>query len=444
MTIIVTCSTCGARIKAPGRLAGKTAKCPKCHGAMQVPDESAALIRGKTDGIPLMPIDSSIPPPSSIAIFDADEVDACDHHEEDRNDDHGNRQNRRATRQARRAVSVGGVETRGKTDAFGIISLIFGFASLLLLFMVRLSFGFSSFISALLAIIGVLLGVFARGNLRVASITLNALVFLPAATLACLLAVGLALGKFGPSVGDPRGTSLPSSPAKSPPDDANRWPVAEINAPDLLNAYRTALAADRLYGGKAILLSGISRSSERTSRGAKVCVGDFDGNEIDCYFRSEDEAASVKLNHSIVVLGLCKGVNAHRTVDLVDCELVPDIVKYRVVSTELVQRFDGLMPAKAFGGSRPDSFSGQVQRRKQMSAYEGSIIEVSGLLYYAPTIEDANPKFAVDEAICHFDPRFASTLKGLRKSWWIRVRGKVRTRKDGGIELLDCGLRLTN
>lgn len=81
-----------------------------------------------------------------------------------------------------------------QTDAPGIISLIFGILAIVFLFFSCIG---GYFIAAPVALIGLVLGFIAKGNLRVAGITLNAIVLVPAAVVfifGMLITLGLFAG----------------------------------------------------------------------------------------------------------------------------------------------------------------------------------------------------------------------------------------------------------
>src|SRR5262249_22047128 len=128
-----------------------------------------------------------------------------------------------------------------------------------------------------------------------------------------------------------------------------------------------------------------------------------------------------------------------RTVDLIDCELVPDIRKYRVVPPVLIARFEALKPVKVFDLFDPRSGFDQDKRQNELFAYEARVIELSGVLTVPR--EESQLSMRVDEADCHFDRQYASALKSMRDGWPIRVRGKVATTKEARPQLIGCGLR---
>jgi hypothetical protein len=83
----------------------------------------------------------------------------------------------------------------------GIISLIFGILALVLLVFGCLFSCLGGFIlypvAALIAVIGLVLGFFARDGLRVAGITVNALALLPAVILIVMWVIGMAASVAG-------------------------------------------------------------------------------------------------------------------------------------------------------------------------------------------------------------------------------------------------------
>ncbi len=145
--------------------------------------------------------------------------------------------------------------------------------------------------------------------------------FVGAIALCALAGLVVAVAGCGGKSSVPATESINTKPipaaAPERADKEDRKPVAEMQPEGLLQAYRTALAASEKYGGKAILLTGLVKSSQQTDAGPMIRVGDFVGNAVDCYFISAKEASSVQAEHQINVLGICNGVNGHRTVDLV-------------------------------------------------------------------------------------------------------------------------------
>ncbi|MBM4090498.1 MAG: trypsin-like serine protease [Planctomycetes bacterium] len=64
--IHLKCAQCGAGLKAPANLAGRTLKCPKCQHPIQVPDAAAGLVLEDDPGA-VTPA-SSLPQPASAAV----------------------------------------------------------------------------------------------------------------------------------------------------------------------------------------------------------------------------------------------------------------------------------------------------------------------------------------------------------------------------------------
>jgi hypothetical protein len=244
--------------------------------------------------------------------------------------------------------------------------------------------------------------------------------------------------------GKPAEKSTPT-PATTKPDvsEPARQPVAEFTVQELLEAFRTGLSADRKFGGKAILLKHCwVKSSQLTDRGPMVrVVNNFTPDSIDCYFRSKEQAASLEPDEWVIIIGVCKGANAHGTVDLVDCELAVNLTKHWNVPPILVSRFDELKPVKKFTGpERPKYLD-----HKSMSGSEGQIVEVSGILGVDGAVGDRidyfDPTMTTGSVICHFDPAIAVDLKKVIFGNPVRVRGKVvYVKTNDRYQLYDCGL----
>jgi hypothetical protein len=184
--IVFNCPTCGKPVRAPENLAGKAARCPSCKNAATVPNPSEA-VRPEPPVAAVYPARQSPPPPSEfLAIDDSDERD----YEE-------RRPRRRSWRRDRDDREPG--QRANSTDAAGVISLIFGSISLLLTFLGCCTCGVTWYVATPMAFIGGVLGIFARGNLRVGGITLNTLAFLPAMTMIVLTIVGVTLPVIGGS-----------------------------------------------------------------------------------------------------------------------------------------------------------------------------------------------------------------------------------------------------
>lgn len=84
---------------------------------------------------------------------------------------------------------------RDKTDAPGVVSLIFGCVAAVCVVVGCFTFGITYLAAMPLALVGVIVGFFGRGNLKVAGITLNLLVLVPAIILAGLVFIaGMSAG----------------------------------------------------------------------------------------------------------------------------------------------------------------------------------------------------------------------------------------------------------
>lgn len=135
-----------------------------------------------------------------------------------------------------------------RTDAPGVISLIFGILSVLCLFLGCFTAGLLHWAAVPLALIGALLGLVGRGNLRVAGITLNLLALIPATILLLVFVGVLGLGALTiASLPDSRPSSLAP---KAPPASTKVAPTsseaakARPNQPttaELIEQYRREL-----------------------------------------------------------------------------------------------------------------------------------------------------------------------------------------------------------
>jgi len=68
MTIRVTCASCGAKLKAPDEVAGRTLKCPRCAAAVSVPHSSS---EARQSGIPSPTPFQSEDPSHSASVANA-------------------------------------------------------------------------------------------------------------------------------------------------------------------------------------------------------------------------------------------------------------------------------------------------------------------------------------------------------------------------------------
>jgi hypothetical protein len=159
MPLVDSCPACGAKIKAPDHLLGRTAQCPGCHQSVQLPSLSTAPLAVQ----PPPPPPPILQPSAQFAHLDDDEP------------------------------VRGRSAARERTDACGVISLIFGSVSSLLTLMGCFTCGVTYFVAAPMAFIGGFLGLFGRGNMRVGGVTLNLLAFAPALTICVCMVMGVSV-----------------------------------------------------------------------------------------------------------------------------------------------------------------------------------------------------------------------------------------------------------
>lgn len=181
MSIIVSCTTCGQRLRAPDDAVGRSVKCPKCGASMTIP---AA--------------ETSLPPPVvARRPRPAPELD-------DDPDDEPLRPSRRRSSRRRADDEYENDDDRpvrraaeSETDAPGVLGLVFGVVSVLCLLLGCFTCGMTYLPALLLAAVGVGCSWFGRGNMRVAGLALNILTLIPAIGLFGMMLFGAGANAIG-------------------------------------------------------------------------------------------------------------------------------------------------------------------------------------------------------------------------------------------------------
>jgi HEAT repeats len=246
MPLVARCPSCHHQKNVPEVFAGKQVRCPKCQTMFAITDVNPWKQGSKAvrDITPLAPDDpwgqvitpgdlklkestafTGDPPPVrqqpdqpaefKRCPFCAEQILAgarkCKHCGEMVDEQPRSRPERvmREYRQAR--------PPQNRSDGPGVISLIFGTLSVVCTLAGCFTCGTTYFIALPFALIGTLLGLFARGNLRVAGLTLNLLALLPAVLLT---------GTFGGLIGS-FGLQRPDAAQQARDREANQKAVQE-------------------------------------------------------------------------------------------------------------------------------------------------------------------------------------------------------------------------
>ena len=190
MPISVVCPSCNGKLQAPDKLAGKKAKCPQCGELVQVTAPPPDWVKTvEPDEVLTAP--RKRPPAACDDAAQADEVEAVNPYEKGS--------------EARPPASPEPVVvvTESRTDAAGVLSLIFGILAVVFLLVgffadlmglgrvIGFTFAICYFVALPCALLGGLLGLFGRGNLRVAGVALNAIALVPAVIMLCIFLVGV-------------------------------------------------------------------------------------------------------------------------------------------------------------------------------------------------------------------------------------------------------------
>jgi hypothetical protein len=242
MPIPVTCLSCGAKMKAPDNMAGKKSKCPKCGAVVAVPTGTPA-----GPELPPQQPEAAIPPSSSEPTYalkdepifnppapraDRQEKSApwAQDEEQFAPTPSSPKASRKATvrppatdddreedeRTGRRPVVVV-VPQSGRTDAPGVISLIFGCLSVVCLLLGCFTCGITYWAAVPFAAIGAVVAFFGQGNMRVAGLVLNFLALIPAIILLATFAGMVGLAGLGAAV-QPSQTDRTPAPWPAAPD----------------------------------------------------------------------------------------------------------------------------------------------------------------------------------------------------------------------------------
>jgi hypothetical protein len=105
-------------------------------------------------------------------------------------------------------------------------------------------------------------------------------------------------------------------------------PVASVRAADLLNEYKAnVLAADNKYKGKLIEVTGKYAAVQKDILG-RFYASMEGGSDVDfnirCYLSEagKDEAAKLKPNQELTVIGTCDGLFGGELLQIKGCEIV--------------------------------------------------------------------------------------------------------------------------
>jgi hypothetical protein len=169
MPIKVRCSTCGARLKAPDKAAGRPLDCPHCSQVVPVPVPAAApppsvAGPGETSDVVTKPEKKRPPPPA-----DRHELFEQLAHEIEDNRSH--------------RLEAAAVEDTADADKPGALGLALAAASALCLLAGCLTMGLSYWCAAPLAAGGAGCAAVSHSRLRVIGLVVNVLLFIPAVLL---------------------------------------------------------------------------------------------------------------------------------------------------------------------------------------------------------------------------------------------------------------------
>lgn len=217
----VKCPHCAATLSAPEEADGKVVKCPACAKKFQVKvfDE---LPEASEDAVPPKPASHAEARPSQRRREgEDDEKEERPKRRRNSDGDEGRRRGRARDRDEEgeeedddsppRRRGWGRRNGEGKTDTFGVISLVLGIVSVVCLFLGCCTCGFTYYAAIPMAGAGAALGFFGRSNMRVAGIALNCVALVPAIIFTILFATGSGLASIGALAG--KGTSRTGNPA---------------------------------------------------------------------------------------------------------------------------------------------------------------------------------------------------------------------------------------
>jgi hypothetical protein len=176
MPIVAYCSSCGNAYEVSDLLAGKTIKCNKCDALVRVPAKSTPQAPGHPDDSPDRNDDEG-----AITTARAPRWRRKREYEED-DDDYPSR---------RHAWRPSYPFREDNTDAPGVISLIFGCLSVVCMLMGCFTCGLTYGQPCPSRWPGLFSVSSARGNLRVAGVTLNLIALIPSVILLIIFQAGL-------------------------------------------------------------------------------------------------------------------------------------------------------------------------------------------------------------------------------------------------------------
>jgi hypothetical protein len=200
----VKCPHCAATMSAPDGADGKVVSCPACTKKFQVQifDELPEVEEDAAPPKPSVPVETrpsrrrrdredgekEEQPTRRRRESDEDEEAPQGRRPRGKDDEHEDGPPRRGW---------GRKYADGRTDTFGVISLILGILSVVCLFLGCCTCGFTYYAAVPMAGAGAVVGFFGRTNLRVAGLALNFLALVPAIAFAALFATGSGLASIG-------------------------------------------------------------------------------------------------------------------------------------------------------------------------------------------------------------------------------------------------------
>jgi HEAT repeat protein len=201
------CPTCRNPIALTPDHAGQKIPCPQCGQRLQVPQAPAGLAKtvlGETLPATRPPVAF---PPQVIEPVAVTHVPA-----------------------GPTVVIVN--QRQGEADPFGIISLIFGAIAVVCLLAGCLLYGIPWVVAVPMAMVGVVLGFFAKGNLKVAGLTLNALALVPAVGLAVMVLGCCGILSLGSLLPAPSGKTGRTTPVAASGNKSDVRPPVAPEFPD--------------------------------------------------------------------------------------------------------------------------------------------------------------------------------------------------------------------
>lgn len=183
MPIAIACPSCGHAARVPDCFRGQPVRCRKCQAKFTVSDSALSSPPKQTNPraddfaveMPLAPA-AAVQPPTSPPVMIQASLPPLPDSTSDGKDEHPDRQV---------------ITANDKTDAPGVVSLIFGSLSIACLLFGCFTCGITYYVAIPFALVGSTLGFWASGSLRVAGITLNLTALIPAAAASLILATGM-------------------------------------------------------------------------------------------------------------------------------------------------------------------------------------------------------------------------------------------------------------